>query len=510
MEKTKHNKYRILGYIIFLFISSSLCPQTVFGFSEKQEYIKMGSTIMVPEDQKTIQQGINAAQDGDTVIVADGTYTGEGNRDIDFKGKAIVVRSENGYENCIIDCQGSEGDYHNGFIFVNSEDRNSVLEGFTIKNGWLVETVCMAEDGNGGGIEIYSSPTIRNNKIEHNRASFGGGIFSEGGSPLIENNIIASNEATRWGGGLTLEGSEIVVGNIIHSNVAQDGGGGIFSRNSYPNIIIVNNIIQSNFSYANGGGISLSASNSQTIIGNFIIENGASEYGGGICISETVGDNVFKIYNNTIVDNFAMEGGGIYNYNISDTITSCIFQLNRPQDIFNCNITYSCLKDEVPGIGNIYLDLEFITVNGISWITDISSPCVNAGNPDTTGLIFSWKDILGNERIIDNRVDIGANEVIKNVALSIPDENANTSNLFYVYPNPSYNNITIKYIIPYEGEVSITINDISGKEKSTLVYSKQNKGVYEENFDISSFSPGIYFMKYKLNNVEKINKIIIE
>jgi len=71
-----------------------------------------------PADFNNIQAAINDANDGDTVLVADGTYTGEGNRDIDFLGKAIIVRSENGPENCIIDCQGSEAQPHQGFFFI--------------------------------------------------------------------------------------------------------------------------------------------------------------------------------------------------------------------------------------------------------------------------------------------------------------------------------------------------------------------------------------------------------
>ena len=87
-------------------------------------------------DYTTIQEGIDAAVGGDEVVVADGTYTGDGNRDIDFLGKAITVRSENGAEDCIIDCEGSSTEEHRGFYFHSGEDANSVLEGFTITNGY--------------------------------------------------------------------------------------------------------------------------------------------------------------------------------------------------------------------------------------------------------------------------------------------------------------------------------------------------------------------------------------
>lgn len=54
------------------------------------------ATIRVPDHQPTIQAGIDAAMNGDTVLVADGLWIGEGNRDLDFGGKAIVVRSQSG------------------------------------------------------------------------------------------------------------------------------------------------------------------------------------------------------------------------------------------------------------------------------------------------------------------------------------------------------------------------------------------------------------------------------
>jgi hypothetical protein len=82
-------KYRIFWAIIF-FISLS-------------DSYSSAKNIRVPGDSKTIQEGIDAAIDDDTVLVAPGTYSGSGNREIDFKGKAIVLTSENGPEETVIE-----------------------------------------------------------------------------------------------------------------------------------------------------------------------------------------------------------------------------------------------------------------------------------------------------------------------------------------------------------------------------------------------------------------------
>ena len=77
-----------------------------------------------------IQEGIDAAVDGDTVLVQDGTYAGAGNKDLDYGGKAITVRSANGPETCVIDCE-NDG---RGVYFDGGETAASILEGVTIRN----------------------------------------------------------------------------------------------------------------------------------------------------------------------------------------------------------------------------------------------------------------------------------------------------------------------------------------------------------------------------------------
>jgi hypothetical protein len=123
--------------------------------------------LHVPGQYATIQAAINAAQSGDAVIVADGIYTGSGNRDIDFLGKAVTVRSAGGPANCIIDCQPR---YHRGYRFHSGEGALSILDGLTIRNGDAPEEPeCIAS---GGGILCRdgSNPTIRNCWLLNNTA----------------------------------------------------------------------------------------------------------------------------------------------------------------------------------------------------------------------------------------------------------------------------------------------------------------------------------------------------
>lgn len=125
-------------------------------------------------DYLTIQAGVNAASDGDEIVVCNGTYTGSGNRDVTITDKNITLRSANGPENCIIDCQGGSnpGNWHRAFNITAVPGKHVEIEGFTIINGCHTTGAAIhAEMFVVGSPAIYY--TIRNCRFENNDAYTG-------------------------------------------------------------------------------------------------------------------------------------------------------------------------------------------------------------------------------------------------------------------------------------------------------------------------------------------------
>jgi len=192
-----------------------------------------------PADFNNIQAAIDDSNNDDTIIVADGVYKGVGNRDINFKGKAIVVRSENGPEKCIINCNGISHSYRKGFYFYNREDSNSIVDGFTITNSetaiWCDQTsptiINCTIKNNINGIRCWQSKAIiANCLIVGNSGKCncliypycmpkGVGINCVESSPTITNCTIADNSIKYWEGGvLCNRSSPIITNSIIWGN----------------------------------------------------------------------------------------------------------------------------------------------------------------------------------------------------------------------------------------------------------------------------------------------------
>jgi hypothetical protein len=181
--------------------------------------------LLVPSEYSTIQAAIDAAIDEDVIVVADGTYSGEGNRDIDFKGRTVTVRSANGPANCVINCQGTPGEPHRGFYFHSGEDAPSVVAGFTIRSGYA--------DYGGGIFNDQSSPTVRNCEFVGNTADmFGGGIENYDSHATIVNCVFSGNSAQEGGGIDNACSSAKLINCTFSGNTAAVSGGGIYNLDS--------------------------------------------------------------------------------------------------------------------------------------------------------------------------------------------------------------------------------------------------------------------------------------
>jgi len=359
--------------------------------------------LIVPDDYSTIQGGINAAVDGDEIMVRDGTY----NELVNFNGKAIRVYSENGVSDCIIDGDVDGDGTGDGSVvtFASGEVEDSILEGFTIQNGFA---------NHGGGIYCYdhSSPTIIKCTTTENRAGWGGGIYCElGASPTMSDCTITGNTADNEGGGIYCSyGSSPTITNFtIIANAAEWGGGIHCEYSAIP--AITNCIIAGNIS-TYGGGVSCSSGSSPAITNCTIVGN-ASTYGGGIsCLSASSP----TITNCTITGNTSAYGGGIYSsYGSSPEAVNCIIWGDEaggaPNEIYlggssSISIAYSDVEGGWIGAGNINTDPLFADATNGNYHLQSNSACIDTGTDDTaTYTSLPTDDIDGDFRALDGNSD---------------------------------------------------------------------------------------------------------
>jgi parallel beta-helix repeat protein len=314
---------------------------------------------LVPDDYPTIGAAVGASNDGDEVIVSDGIYTGDGNRDIDFLGKAITVRSENGHNNCIICCNGTEAEPHRGFYFHSGEDANSIIEGIYIAFGYAalgggvcceqsspMVTNCIfygnsAEAGGGISCDDSSSPKIVDCTFSYNTAYAGGGIYNrENSNPTVTNctfngnsTIVYQSWALGCGGGMCNVNSDPIVNNCTFiDNLAERDGGGICNyKNSHPkvsNCTFKRNVAE-NVGIGYGGGM-MNRQGSKPEVTNCVFKNNRSSvYGGGMYNEESSNPTVTKC---TFINNLSGRGGGMYNRKSSPMVNRCVFSSNAATD----------------------------------------------------------------------------------------------------------------------------------------------------------------------------------
>ena len=167
--------------------------------------VTYADVINIPDDFETIQEGIDEAEDGDTVLVAPGEYVENiliSETPVTLASYYLTTNNENYIDSTIID-----GDHSGSVIrIVIAEEDEEFSEltnviGFTLTNGSGSND--LDDDNAGGGIHcLNSSPTLRYLKITGNEANYGGGVFFQLSSPLVEYCEISDNHAGRNGGGI--------------------------------------------------------------------------------------------------------------------------------------------------------------------------------------------------------------------------------------------------------------------------------------------------------------------
>ena len=455
------------------------------------------TTIRVPQDYSEIQSAINAAQDGDTILVSRGRYT----ENINFRGKGIILTSNFIFSN---DLQDIDSTIIDGSEPINpdtascvlmykpdqsfSDDSSAALIGFTLTGGkgtaWNDEHNLGSYYREGGGILIqYWAPRIRFNIIKDNEAydktglaSAGGGAIRCGdGNPLIENNLILHNRG-RYGAGIVFNYSGGVIrNNVIAENYGGEdyaGGGLWILANRFDNKIkvIENNTIVNNSSVLAGGGILLWSGSGNYVRNNVVWGNTAPAY-----------------------PQIRVQGG-------------------------SAQIIYNDVEGGYTGEGNINLNPEIIQPG--YYLSD-TSPCIDAGKDS---LVFNDKEDPANpgnalwpsKGTLRNDMGVFGGPNCNNLSHIITSVDDKTQGnipdgfkLFQNYPNPFNPSTKISFSIPSSGLISVKVYDILGNEVAILLSEEKSAGNYEVSFNATSLSSGTYFYQLNVGTYSETKKMIL-
>jgi len=286
-------------------------------------------------DVGTIQEAIDRANIGDTVLLARGIYFGEGNADIRLRGRSVVVTSESGPDLSVIDAQGLT----RGLICDSGEDSSTVIQGITIRNGYCPEGDTL---GGAGLLCVRSSPTLANCRFwgNHAAASVGGGLSCIESLLTLSNCSIVGNTASAGAGVSSVLSDVRLVNCVVAENSALQRGGGLMSSGD---LLGVENC---------------------TLVGN------SAPFGAGLCITSGIHAEISR----SIVVYSVMGSAIECESNMSPTIACTNIFGNELGDWVGCVSEFE-LTD-----GNLRADPQFCDTAAGDYHLIAESPCVPTNN----------------------------------------------------------------------------------------------------------------------------------
>lgn len=465
--------------------------------------------INIPADYPTIQEGINAADDGDLILVQPGLYL----ENIDFSGKNITLASlffttqDTSYvSQTIID--GNQ----NGSVvtFAGGETSDAILVGFTIQNG--------ESDYYGAGIKCQnSSPTLRYLKIDNNQFSVwgvGGGIYFEYSDASLSN-IEFSNNLAQFGGCIYADHSDLSMTNVSFLNNHSFLGGGIYLLQS--DATISNAVFAGNVSSNEGGAIWLDRSH-LNLINATVASNSALNYGGGVYLLRS---SVMNVMNSIFWQNDPQDICFTYDfYYPNSTLRMAHSNLAAGMSgIVTNNNGYVFMLE-----GNIFEEPGFISSEDFH-LAD-TSLCIGAGIEEIIMGAEPYQstafDIEGNLRPnpVGSMPDLGAYENPLGEPQTVTVHNQTPMNNLQIsnYPNPfnlsgtgRSSATTISFSISTSHEfMEIVIYNLKGQKIKTLPISpSQSSTVYViwdgTDQDRHTVSSGVYLYQLQIDGQPAAN-----
>jgi hypothetical protein len=323
------------GFILSLdsLLSPGLKNYVVTGkYTDDQSFAVLGTidviseqaVIAVPSGWPTIQEALDAAIDGDEVHVAGGTYTGDGNRDLEFNGKRILLTSTTGPDGTIIDCQGTSEANHRFITFHDDEDTLTVVDGFAVRNG-------LASGGGAIYINAPAAPKILRCTFRENQSSGDGGAIGISlAAPIIEDCGFYDNQAGTGGKGGAIQGQMAApdIRNCEFRGNSSFTGGAVDLTNTTgpaaPQPLLQNCLFKGNQASAGGG---LSCSSSDPILEHCVFDsNGVTEGGGGVWAYDA---SLSLSYCLISRNDGGAEGGGIWLSGSAAELANCTIVKNE-------------------------------------------------------------------------------------------------------------------------------------------------------------------------------------
>jgi hypothetical protein len=404
----------------------------------------------------------------------------------------VAVRGP--YHFTVQGCVKAEGTEDENIIFTRSNP-NFHWEGFAYDetpstNETSVFDQCLFEYGSGrdvfpfncgGAFSIrgydnvhISSSTFRYNKADLGAYPGGGAISLWESSPVIRKCIFYENYGLSYGGAILiyLNSNPVISNCLFYENNSIRGGALTFYENNGG--IVINNTIADNYASTFGGALYLLGNSGPQIINNIIWNNEANNAGGQVFNSGV--NNLAGYFYNNIEGGLSGFGGTMFN-------GSFLFNLDE--------------------------DPLFTNDPGLLYMISGSSPCYNAGTPDTSAWYYPQHlpatCLCGNPRKCYDRIDMGAFEFLEPGGIR---DQKSPVRPFVVQPNPFMDYITVSMDLNEPSDVSLYIYSSMGALLAQKDYSKLQAGQKEQRWYLSSLPEGIYLLAVKINNERFTQKVL--